>query len=175
MKKIAQNSKVKALFVISLALIMALAMSATSFAGTSLTSKTALSKALKNAGLSRSQVTAVEVDYDDGQYEVEFVKKSNRAEYSYEYSKYGTLREKSVDYNRKPNYGAKKISKSTAISKVAKFGGFKKSTVSNGSCTLTKEDGQHVYEIRFKTSSYRYEYEVHARTGYVLEYSKHIR
>ena len=170
-----KNNKTRSLLVAGLALIMAVAMSATSFAATSISRDQALNKALKNANLTKSKVAAIEVDYDDGRYEVEFIKKSNGAEYSFEYTKAGKLMEKSVDYNRAPNYGAKKLSKAQARAKVADFGGFKKSTVSNGSCYLTHDDGQQIYEIHFQTSNYRYEYDVHANTGKVLEYSKERR
>lgn len=170
-----KNRKVRALMVLGLSLILALAMSVTSFAATGFDRQDAINKALKNAKLTQSKVVALESDYDDGKYEVEFIKKSNGVEYSYEYSSTGKLIEKSVDYNRAPNYGAKKISKSTAISKVAKAGGFKKSTVSKGYCRLTNDDGQRIYEINFNTSNYRYEYDVHARTGKILEYSKEAR
>ena len=54
---------------------------------------------MKNANTSRSKVVALEAEYDDGKYEVEFIKKSNGAEYSYEYSKSGKFLERSVDYN----------------------------------------------------------------------------
>lgn len=174
MKKNTLNNKLRAILTLSLALIVTLSMSVASFAGT-LTSKTALTKALKNANLTKSQVKCIEVEYDDGKYEVEFIKRSNRAEYSFEYSKSGKLLEKSVDYNRAKNYGAKKISKTTAINTVVKFGNFKKSTVKNGTCVLVRDDGERIYKIKFKTTSYRFEYEVHANTGKVLEYSKELR
>lgn len=170
-----KNRKVRALMVLGLSLILALAMSVTSFAASGFDRQDAINKALKNANLSKSKVAALEAEYDDGKYEVEFIKKSNGAEYSYEYSKSGKLIEKSVDYRRAPNYGAKKISKTTAISKVAKAGGFKTATVKKGSCRLTSDDGQKVYGIHFSTSNYRYEYEVHAVTGKILEYSKEAR
>lgn len=175
MKNIIKKSGVRGLLVLCLALILSLTMSATSFAASGISTQGAIDKALKNANLSKSKVVALEAEYDDGKYEVEFIKKSNGAEYSYEYSKSGKLIEKSVDYNRTPNHGAKKLSKSEAINKVVKFGGFKKATVSKGSCRLTNDDGQKIYEVRFNNTNYRFEYEVHAVTGKILEYSKHAR
>ena len=170
-----KNRKVRALMVLGLSLILALTMSVTSFAASGFDRQDAINKALKNANLSKSKVAALEAEYDDGKYEVEFIKKSNGAEYTYEYSKTGKLIEKSVDYNRAPNYGAKKISKSEARNKAAKSSGVNKSTVSKGSCRLTTDDGQKVYEIHFSTKSYRYEYDVHAATGKILEFSKEAR
>ena len=172
MKEKENKTMKRKLFVLSLALILALSLSSNAFAASTITKSDAKSKALKNAGLSKSQVYGLEVDYDDGVYEVEFVKESNGAEYSYEYSKSGKLLEKSVDYNRAPVFGQKKLTKAQARSKVASFGGFKSSTVANGTCYLDSDDGQAIYEISFNTSSYHYEYDVHARTGKVLEYSK---
>ncbi len=175
MKKNLQNNKLRGLIVMSLALILSLAMSVSSFAASGFTTKDAINKALKDAKLTQSKVTALEAEYDDGKFEIEFIRRSNGAEYSYEYSGSGKFIEKSVDYNRAPNYGAKKLSKTQARNKVASFGGFKKATVKNGSCVYTRDDGQKVYEIHFNTTNYRYEYEVHARTGKIMEYSKEAR
>ena len=170
-----KNSKVRGLLVLGLALVLSLSLSATAFGAASISTNEAINKALKNAKLTKSKVVALEAEYDDGKYEIEFIKSSNGAEYSFEYSKSGKLLEKSVDYNRTPNYGAKKLSKTQARNKVASFGGFKKATVNKGSCVYTRDDGQKVYEIHFNTTNYRYEYEVHARTGKIMEYSKEAR
>ena len=162
----------RTIFVLSLALILVFSLTANAFAGTSLSRSQIISKALKNANTTQSKVYALEAEYDDGVYEVEFIKRSNGAEYSFEYSRSGKLLEKSVDYNRAPVYGEKKLTKAQARAKVASFGGFKSSTVSNGSVRLDYDDGQPIYEVCFSTSTYYYEYDVHARTGKVLEYSK---
>lgn len=166
---------VKRVSVLALALVLAMAMTVGSFAGTMSTSK-AKSMALKNVGLTKTQVKYMEAEYDDGKYEVEFTKKSNGAEYSFEYSRGGTLLEKSVDYRVKKRTGSSDlISKTTAKNKVKKFGGFKSSTLKNAKVYKEKDDGQYIYEVKFKTSKWRYDYDVQAKTGKILEWSKERR
>lgn len=172
MEKRLQNSKLRKVLVAGLALILTFAMSSSAFAASKISSDDVVKKALDNANLSKSKVRALEVEYDDGKYEVEFIKKSNGAEYSFEYSKSGKFLEKSVDYNRAKNYGNKKLTKSDAKAKVISFGGFKKSTLADAYVSLDEDDGQVIYNVYFSTSTYDYEYEVHASTGKVLEYSK---
>ena len=155
--------------------VMMFTLSTGAFAAGQITLSQAYSKALKSAGVTSSQVTAVEKDSDDGVYEIEFTKKSNRAEYSFEYSRYGVLLEKSVDFNRAKNTGAKSLTKAQARAKVVSFGNFRSSTVASGTCTLKKDDGQWIYKVRFSTSSYYFEYEVHAATGKILEWDKTYR
>ena len=41
-----------------------------------------------------------------------------------------------------------------------------------GTVILEKDDGQWVYEVKFDAKGYHYEYDVHGRTGKILEYSK---
>ena len=172
MEKRLQNSGIRKVLAVGLALVLTFAMSSSAFAASKISSKEAVNKALDNANLTKSKVTALEAEYDDGKYEIEFIKKSNGAEYSFEYSKTGKLLEKSVDYNRTPNYGEKKLSKADAKAKVISFGGFKKATLKDASVILDEDDGQVIYNVYFSTSTYNYEYEVHAATGKVLEYSK---
>ena len=89
-----------------------------------------------------------------------------------EISNTGKILEKSVDYNRAVVKGSKKLTKADAINVVVKTHGFKKTVVSKGRIKLEKDGGQWVYEMKFRSGSYRYEYEVHAATGKILEYSK---
>ena len=126
--------------VLLLALTLILTTGVTSFAGSKITEKQAISKALKNAGLSKSKVRALEAEYEDGKYEIEFVRKSNKAEYSYEYSKSGRLLEKSIDYRYKKNSSKEKIGKSEARKKAAAYTGVKLSIVKKGSKELHKKE-----------------------------------
>lgn len=155
------------------ALAMVMTMSASVFAASVNSGSDALKVALKNAKLKKSQVKLIEYDYDDedNSYEVEFVKKSNNAEYSYEISKSGKIREKSVDYRYTRNSSKKKIGKTAARKKVAKFSGISLKTVKNGTCYYEYDDGKGVYEIKFTKGSRIYEYDVLAPTGKIIEYS----
>ena len=169
------NKTLRKVLVVTLALVMVFAMSAYAFADTSeITLKEAYNIALDNAKLTASQVRRVEKEYDDGNYSIEFTKKNSKTEYDYEISKTGEIIEKSVDYNRAKVYGKKKLTKNKAIAKAAKFSGIKKSVIKKGYIHLEKEDGEWVYEIEFERNGYEYNYDVHARTGKILEYSKEL-
>lgn len=166
----------RTLMITVLALALVFTMSGMAFAGSGMTVDKAYKIALKDAGLSASTVKAVEKEYDkkDKVYEIEFTKKGTKIEYSYEISKSGKILEKSVDYNRAVVKGAKKLTKSDAINRVVKTHGFKKAVVSKAKVRLEKDNGQWVYELKFKSGKYNYEYEVHAVTGKILEYSKKL-
>lgn len=172
-KKMTKNRLFKKVIAVGVAAAMVMGMGVSSFAGTSMSVSKAKSLALKNAGLTKTQVKYLEGEYDDGKYEVEFTKKSNGAEYSYEYSKGGSLLEKGVEYKVKKKTGSSDlIGKTAAKNKVKKFGGFKSSTLKNAKVYKDKDDGQYVYEVKFHTTKWRYEYDVQAKTGKILEWSK---
>ena len=169
------NKKLRAALVTVLTLTLIFTMSGFAFAGTGdLTLSEAYDKALKDAGLTKSDVKRVEKEFDreDQIFEIEFTRKGTKIEYDYEISKSGKILEKSVDYNRARVKGKKKLTKSQAVAKLAKFSGIKKSVINEGKIRLEKDDGQWQYEIKFKKGGYRYEYDVHARTGKILEYSR---
>lgn len=151
---------------------MSLVMSVSAFAGSRITEKEAVNKALKDAGLSRARVTRLEAEYDDGKYEIEFTKKTNKTEYDYEVSKKGRILEKSVDRRYKKNHSHKKIGKIAARKKVAKFSGISLKVIKTGTCRYEYDDGEGTYEIKFRKGSYKYDYDVLAPTGKVIEYSK---
>lgn len=165
----------RACFILILALCVVFTMTSGAFAATKVSSKTeALNVALKDAGLKKTEVKFIEKDYEDGVYEIEFTKKGTKREYSYEINKKGQILEKDVDYNRPIVKGEKKLTKAEAISKVASFSGIKKSIVKSGTVKLEKDDGQWKYEVKFKNGSKRYDYDVHAVTGKILEYSRKL-
>ena len=157
------------------AIAMVMVMSVSAFAdGAMISEKAALNKALKNVGLKKTQVKYIDVELDDDEdvYEVEFTKKKNSAEYSFDVDAYaGKILEKSVDYKYTRNSSHKKIGKTAALKKVAKFSGISYKTVKSGSCYYDYDDGKGVYEIKFKKGSRKYECEVLAPTGKVIEYS----
>ena len=150
-----------------LAMMVVLAMSTSVFA-TSVTKSGALSKALSNANLTKSEVRAVEVEKEHGIYEIEFMRKSNGAEYSYDISaSSGKILEKAVDYNRSYKKHVKnKIGKTAAMKKAAKASGVNYSVVKKGRCIY--DEGK--YEVKFKSSTRRYDYEIKASNGKVLEF-----
>lgn len=160
---------------------MTFALSGAAFAGTltagsasdGITGKQALSIALKDAGLAKSDVCKIEVEQAKGIIEVEFTKKGARTEYEYDIAKAdGKLLEKSVEYAYEHNSSKSKIGKKAALKKVAKHSGIKLSTVKKGTCTYKycKHEGK--YKVKFKYGNWKYEYELLAPTGKVLEWEK---
>ena len=156
------------------ALALVMTMSASAFAdGSMIGNDAALKKALKNAGLKKSEVKRIETEYDDEDfvYEVEFVQRSNSKSFDYEISAgSGKILKKSVDYKYKRNSSRKKIGKKAAMKKVAKASGISYKTISKGTCRYEYDDGKGTYEIKFRKSGRAYEYEVLAPTGKIIEY-----
>lgn len=173
-EEITMKRTLRTLLIAALAMALVFTMTGMAFAGSEMTVEKAYKIALKDAGLTSSDVRCVEKEYDreDKVYEIEFKKKGSKIEYGYEISNTGKILEKSVDYNRAVVKGSKKLTKADAINVVVKTHGFKKTVVSKGRIKLEKDGGQWVYEMKFRSGSYRYEYEVHAATGKILEYSK---
>ena len=154
------------------ALAMVMTMSVSVFAS-GISRDDALKKALKNAGLKKSSVKLIEVEYDreDGVYEVEFTQRSNGKEFDYEIGAgSGKILKKSVDYKYKRNSSHSKIGKTAARKKVAKFSGISYKTISKGTCWYEYDDGEGTYEVRFKRNGRSYEYDVLAPTGKVISY-----
>ena len=168
----------KRLMTIVLSLMMVLAMSATAFAA-GISESHAQKKALKSAGLSKSQLRSIEIDIDDdtGNYEVEFIRKSNKAEYDFEIdSDSGKVVKKSIEYRYKKNTSKDKIGKTAARKKAAKYTGIKLSTIKKGTCYYDYDDDDRVgkYEIKFTKGNYKYDLEILAATGKVIDYEKEL-
>jgi len=133
----------------------------------------AKSIAFGNAGTSAGGVRALEAEYDDedGVFEIEFIKKKNRAEYSYDIAATdGKILKKSVDYKYKATKSKKRIGKKKAFKKVAKYSKISYSTVKKGKCKFKKKKRGSKYEIKFRKGSYIYEAEVLARNGKIIEW-----
>ncbi len=132
----------------------------------------ALNIALKNAGLSKSGVRIIEVEMDDGKsVEIEFIRLSNKAKYGYEIAvKDGRILEKSVDYKYKKSKSRKKIGKKKARKIVAKAAGKSYSVVKKGRCKYQYKKKCGKYEIKFRSGNYKYEYELLAKNGKIIEY-----
>jgi len=136
-----------------------------------ITKDEALGIAFKNAKTNRSGVKGLEVELENGKYEIEFTKKSSRNEFDYEILKSdGTIWKKSVDFRYKHNYSSRKIGKNKAIKKLAKRTGISSKVIKTGTFHLERDDSEGKYEIKFKHNGKRYEYEMLAATGKVIEY-----
>lgn len=166
----------KKFFAAIVLIVMTVSMTATSFAQADVTKKEAVKIALRNAGLKKAEVCRLDAEREHGKYEVEFVSKADKTEFEYEISKKGTILDKAVDYRYEPSHSREKIGRNAARKKAAKHSGVSYNTVKKGTIIYEwssgKKEGK--YEINFKTAKYRYEYEILAPTGEVMEFEKEL-
>lgn len=140
----------------------------------------AKSIALENAGLKSSQVTFRHAyqDYDDGiyVYEIEFV--SNGLEYNYEiHGTTGRILDKDIDgdddyYKNSASQGqntANLIGIEKAKSLAAADAGFSTSKVEFIRAQQDYDDGMYVYDIEFINGETKYEYEIRATDGMIID------
>ena len=169
--------EMKKLMTVIVLIVMTVPMTVVSFAGTEITEKEAVDKALKDAGLKRAEVRSLEADSEHGKYEIEFVSKADKTEFDYEISKKGTILEKTVEYRYRHDHSKEKIGKKAARKKAASHSGVSYNKVKKGTCRYEysnkKKEGK--YEIKFRSGRYRYEYEILAPTGEVMEMEKERR
>jgi uncharacterized membrane protein YkoI len=133
-------------------------------------------KALKDAGLSSSDVTYTKgkLTKEDGVsvYDIEFY--TDTAEYEYEIkATSGKILEKSWEKfaPTKTTTKTTKIGVSAAKKKALKDAGFTSSQVTFKKAKLDTEDGIRVYEVEFYKGQAKYDYEIQAYTGEILSYS----
>ena len=89
--------------------------------------------------------------------------------------KTGRIVEKDVDFVYARNSSRAKIGKKAAITKVAKISGIARRIVKSGTCRYQYDDGKGTYEVKFITGNYKYEYELLAPNGKLIEISKKYR
>lgn len=133
---------------------------------------TALQKALAHAGVSASQAVDVDVEFDDGHYDVDF--RVGSTEYDYEINaKTGAVirYEKDVDddhYSSSSSSSSSYISKDEAKQKAFSHAGVSASQVSG--VKVDWDDGH--YDVEFHVGATEYDYEINAKTGDVIKYEK---
>lgn len=164
----------KKIITIMMALIMVLSTSAASFAADSISKSEAIRIALKSANTTRAKVYGLEAELENRKYEVEFTKRSNKAEYEFKISKRGRILKKSIDYRFKKNHSKEKIGKAAAQKKVAKFTKISLKTIKRGTCRYEydHDDKEGKYEVKFKKGHYKYEVDVQAPDGAIMEFEK---
>lgn len=139
----------------------------------------ALEKAIAHAGVSADKVygTEVELDRDEGEYEVEF--KCDGYEYEYEIDAYtGSVKH----YEREKIDGAKPdstnspaeeyIGKRRALALAIEHAGVNTEDVYDKKVELERDGRKVIYEVEFKAAGYEYEYEIDAVTGKVLSHER---
>ncbi|MCM1419657.1 MAG: PepSY domain-containing protein, partial [Roseburia sp.] len=141
-----------------------------------ITEAEAKSIALKHAGLKESQVTFTKVkqDYDDGVslYEIEFVTETAKYEYDVRVSD-GKIVESSSEAISAPasTPSSGSIDEAEAKSIALKHVGLKESQVTFTKVKQDYDDGVSLYEIEFVTETTKYEYDVRASDGKIVESS----
>lgn len=164
-----RNKKLRRIGAVLVALIMALAMSATAFGSTG--TSDALNIALKNAKLSKSEVKVTELEKEGKTIEVSFIKLRNKARYDYEISaKDGRIFEKSIEYRYTKTSSKYTIGKTKARKIAARFSGKSYDTVAKGTCRYEYENKFGKYEVKFRSGSYKYECDIVAKNGNIIEY-----
>ena len=150
--------------------------SQTQSASGNISTETAKSKALADAGISSSAATFIKakLDYDDGipVYDVEFYTSSH--EYDYEIdARTGAVRSRDIEaLEIAPQQQGSSNSSYIGVEK-AKSIALGHAGVSNVTYTkakLDEDDGQVVYEIEFYKDGVEYEYTIRATDGSILEY-----
>ena len=159
-------------------LILTNGMASTVLAASKIISKnSAVSAAYKKAGVTKNQVSALEVEYDAnddeyGQvYEVEF--KANGYKYSYEIDANDGTILKSTKKKLKTTTKASTSYIGVATAKTAALNHAKltSSNVTFTKAKLTTDDGVKIYDVEFRTVTTEYEYEINAKTGKIIEFS----
>lgn len=148
--------------------------SKTTSTSSSISKSKAKSIALKDAGLSASQIYdyEIELDRDNGtlHYDVSF--EYNGKDYDYEINaKSGKII--SVE-KPKATSSTAKISKSKAKSTALKHAGVKAADISRYQIELEKDDGVWKYEISFNKGYVEYDYTINAENGKILHSEKDI-
>lgn len=163
---------VKRLIPAILSICLFLTMSVPVFAAAA-TKEDALETALKDAGMKKTEASRIKVKKDNNEYEISFKNKKNGNRYEYEVSvRTGKIREAEAEYKHAFNSSKKKVGKEKAIAAAAKKAGVKKSVVKSGTCRYKKEDGEWIYKLKFRTKKCKYEAEILAPTGKVIEFSR---
>ncbi len=149
----------------------------------------AKSIALKNAGLTATQVTFTKatLDKDESKYEIEF--RSGNTEYDYEIH---AVSGKILDFDKDvDDDGGKPANNNTTTQKPetttptyiglekAKSIALKNAGLTAGKVTFTKakqekDDGIVKYDIEFRSGNTEYDYEIHAVSGKILDFDKEI-
>lgn len=148
---------------------------ATTPSATYISQSKAKSIALEKAGIKSATFKSVELDKEDGVYELEFY--TSTYEYDYEIDavtgkvlKAEKERVEADDDDDKVPTGQTYISKSKAKSLALKKAGLSSATFQ--SVELDEDDGKAVYELEFTSGKYEYECTIDAVTGKVLDYEK---
>lgn len=132
----------------------------------------AKSAAVKDAGISSPTFTKATLDRDDGRslYEIEFISGSTKYEYDIDALTGSVLSKKTRALSSSPGTGTDGlISEADARAKALADAGLSESGVTFGKVELDYDDGRWEYEIEFYASAGKYEYDIDASSGAILQ------
>lgn len=132
----------------------------------------AKSAAVKDAGISSPTFTKATLDRDDGRslYEIEFISGSTKYEYDIDALTGSVLSKKTRALSSSSGTGTDGlISEADARAKALGDAGLSESGVTFGKVELDYDDGRWEYEIEFYTSAGKYEYDIDASSGAILQ------
>lgn len=132
----------------------------------------AKSAAVKDAGISSPTFTKATLDRDDGRslYEIEFISGSTKYEYDIDALTGSVLSKKTRALSSSSGTGTDGlISEADARAKALADAGLSESGVTFGKVELDYDDGRWEYEIEFYTSAGKYEYDIDASSGAILQ------
>ncbi len=183
----------KVIILVICAVVVIVAVSVITVKSTLITKAEAKTVALRDAGLSEADVSALRtrLEFDDGrfQYEVDFYCNGTEYEYLIQ-AKNGDIIAKDIDSGRNSNNDiqdlpqdtgnqpnkerdstvqSQEISLDGAKAVALKDAGLSESDVTFKKAVLDYDHGTQVYDIEFYTSDTEYEYEIDASSGTVLE------
>lgn len=139
-----------------------------------ITKDKALSIALKDAVLKKTDVSdlEIELDRDKGMLKYEISFEYNREDYEYDIN---ALTGKIISVE-KPNASSNEatVTKAEAKDIALKHAGVKSADIKGYQIELEKDDGIWKYEISFHSGNIEYEYVINAQTGKIIESEKDI-
>ena len=134
--------------------------------------------ALADAGASEGDVDKLRVKQDDEKgrtvYEVEF--RFGDSKYDYEIdAAAGEITELSVEFQGKLPDGAGDVGEDAAVDAALAHAGVKKEQAGDLRVKPDKEDGRQIYEVEFRCESVKYDYDVDAATGFIVEWERSLK
>ena len=134
--------------------------------------------ALADVGASEGDVDKLRVKQDDEKgrtvYEVEF--RFGDSKYDYEIdAAAGEITELSVEFQGKLPDGAGDVGEDAAVDAALAHAGVKKEQAGDLRVKPDKEDGRQIYEVEFRCESVKYDYDVDAATGFIVEWERSLK
>ncbi len=139
-----------------------------------ITIEEAKSIALKDAGVTNATFTKEKRDHDDGRavYEIEFIYDNKEYEYEIAVSG-GSILKKDIDYERygstANNSGQYSITAEEAENIALKDAGVSRNDVDFITSHQGRDDGIYLYDVEFFAGDKKYEYEINASKGNILQ------